>query len=128
MRNMSCVGSASSIAFRWNFERFEQFPRQRIKQFFAGFIFETFHMGSSENSTSSSGRTGTTSPTSATSSSTSGGSKQVAVPWTLLKSASTGGSGSTTSSSMATFTYSGDLSKLQSAPAFDPNTDMSQPG
>ena len=84
---------------------------------------------SSETGTSSSGRTGTTSPASASSSSTSGGAKQVAVPWSLLHSADTGSS-STSSSSMAqqNFTYSGDISKLQSAPAFDPNTDMSQPG
>jgi hypothetical protein len=26
------------------------------------------------------------------------------------------------------FTYSGDTSKLQTAPAFDPNTDMTKPG
>src|SRR5882757_3922398 len=36
----------------------------------------------------------------------------------------------TTSSSMAqmTFTFSGDANKLQTAPAFDPNTDLSKPG
>jgi hypothetical protein len=27
-----------------------------------------------------------------------------------------------------TFSYTGDVNKLQTAPAFDPNTDMSQPG
>jgi hypothetical protein len=26
------------------------------------------------------------------------------------------------------FTYSGDINKLQAAPAFDPNTDLSKPG
>ncbi len=79
-------------------------------------------------STSSSGRTGTTSPTSAAGTSTVGGTKQVAVPWSLLRTVNTGSS--TTSSAMAqqTFTYTGDTSKLQTAPAFDPNTDMSQPG
>lgn len=77
---------------------------------------------------SSSGRTGTTSPTSAAGTSTAGGTKQVAVPWSLLRPANTGSS--TTSSAMAQqmFTYTGDTSKLQTAPAFDPNTDMSQPG
>jgi sporulation protein YlmC with PRC-barrel domain len=83
---------------------------------------------SSQYGTSSSGRTGTTAPASAGSSSTAGGTKQVAIPWSLLRSADTGSSTTSSSMAKATFTYSGDLSKLQSAPSFDPNTDMTQPG
>ena len=83
--------------------------------------------------TPSSGTTGTSSTASATAgsstSSTAGGTKQVAVPWTLLHPANMGAS-PTASSGMGqqTFTYSGDTSKLQTAPAFDPTTDMTKPG
>ena len=77
------------------------------------------------------GRTGTSAPTSGTanssSSATAGSTRQVAVPWTLLRPANTGSS--TTASGMGqTFTYSGDTSKLQSAPAFDSTTDLTKPG
>jgi sporulation protein YlmC with PRC-barrel domain len=78
--------------------------------------------------TPTSGTLGTSSTTSGTANSVAGGAKQVAVPWSLLHAGLLGNT--TTSSSMAqmTFTFSGDASKLQSAPAFDPNTDLSKPG
>jgi len=89
--------------------------------------------GSSSASTPSSGTTGTSSTTSGTERSSSryssSGGKQVVVPWSLLHAANIGNS-SSSSSSMAqfSFTYSGDVSKLQTAPAFDPNTDITKPG
>ena len=88
--------------------------------------------GATTSSTPTSGTTGTSSRTSgtadSTTSSTAGGAKQVAVPWSLLRAENTGSS--TTSSGMGqqTFTYSGDTSKLQTAPAFDSNTDLTKPG
>ncbi len=60
--------------------------------------------------------------------------KLVAVPWSLLRS-SAGGSGSYNGSSSSgivggssqlNFTFNGDVNKLQSAPAFDESTDLSQ--
>jgi sporulation protein YlmC with PRC-barrel domain len=80
------------------------------------------------SSTPSSGTVGTSSSTSGTASSVAGGAKQVAVPWSLLHAGLLGNT--TTSSSMGqmSFTYSGDINKLQTAPAFDPNTDLSKPG
>jgi sporulation protein YlmC with PRC-barrel domain len=77
-----------------------------------------FAVVSLSGSSSASPGPGTRSDTSATS--TAGG-KQVVVPWSLLHAANTG-------SSTTSFTYSGDVIKLQSAPAFDPNTDMTRPG
>lgn len=86
----------------------------------------------SRSSTPSTGRTGTSSSTSGTlnssTSSTLGGTKQVVVPWTLLRPANIGSSTTASSAGQQTFTYSGDITKLQAAPAFDANTDMSQPG
>jgi sporulation protein YlmC with PRC-barrel domain len=94
--------------------------------------------GSTSSSTPSSGNTGTSSTTSGTagsSSYSSTGGKQVVVPFSLLHPASAGGSSSTYSSSQSsanmgqmTFTFSGDVNKLQTAPAFDPNTDLTKPG
>jgi sporulation protein YlmC with PRC-barrel domain len=98
--------------------------------------------GSTSSSTPSSGTTGTSSTTSGTGRSStsyaSSGGKQVVVPWSLLHAANIGNSSSTSgnystsanSSSMGqlSFTYSGDVSKLQTAPAFDPNTDITKPG
>src|SRR5262249_44808626 len=94
--------------------------------------------GSTSSSTPSSGNTGTSSATSATAGSSgysSSNGKQVVVPFSLLHPANAGGSpstysGSQSSSSMGqiTFTFSGDINKLQTAPAFDPNTDLTKPG
>lgn len=76
--------------------------------------------GSSSSSTSSSATT---------SSSLNANGKQVAVPWMLLRSSNNNQAGSTTSSTLSqqSFTFSGDASKLNSAPTFDANTDLSQP-
>jgi sporulation protein YlmC with PRC-barrel domain len=84
--------------------------------------------GSASSSTPSSGTLGTSSTTSGTAGSTAGGTKQVAVPWSLLHAGLLGST--TTSSSMAqmSFTFSGDVNKLQTAPVFDPNPDLSKPG
>jgi sporulation protein YlmC with PRC-barrel domain len=79
-------------------------------------------------STPSSTTTGTSSTTSGTASSTVGGTKQVVVPWTLMHAANTGSSTTASGMGQPNFTYSGDTSKLQTAPAFDPNTDMTKPG
>jgi trimeric autotransporter adhesin len=88
--------------------------------------------GATSSSTPSTGTTGTSSPTSGTANSstsaTAGGTKQVAVPWTLLRLANTGSSTTASGTGQQTFTYSGDTSKLQSAPAFDSNTDLTKPG
>jgi sporulation protein YlmC with PRC-barrel domain len=62
--------------------------------------------------------------------SSSSAGKQVAVPWMLLRpstSASNGAaSGSTTQ--QPGFVFTGDTTKLESAPSFDATTDLSQPG
>lgn len=87
----------------------------------------------SSSSTSSAG--GATSP-GGTSSTTSGalgtssaiGGKQVAVPWALLRPSMSGTSTSTSTGQQPSFTFSGESSKLQSAPTFDATTDLSQPG
>jgi sporulation protein YlmC with PRC-barrel domain len=88
--------------------------------------------GETSSSTPTSGRTGTSSPTSGTANSSTstsaGGNKQVAVPWTLLRPANTGSSTTASSMGQQTYTYSGDISKLQSAPAFDSTTDLTKPG
>ena len=66
---------------------------------------------------------------SSASSSTAG--KQVAVPWMLLRSSAAGGVGSSsvtsTTGQQMSFTFSGDVPKLQAAPNFDATTDLSQP-
>lgn len=74
---------------------------------------------------------GATTPT-GTSSSTSGAAgKQVAVPWMLLRSSSSAGTpsatGTSTSTQQPSFVFTGDASKLESAPNFDANTDLTQP-
>ena len=88
--------------------------------------------GATSTSTPTSGTTGTSSTTSgtagSTTSSTAGGTKQVAVPWSLLRAESTGSSMTSSGMGQQTFTYTGDTGKLQSAPAFDPNTDLTKPG
>ena len=68
----------------------------------------------------------------ATTSTTSGASgKQVAVPWMLLRPSSTSGtagvSGTTSSTRQPSFVFTAEATKLESAPAFDPNTDLTQP-
>lgn len=83
------------------------------------------------NNSGSSGSSSSTSSASVNSGSSStlnANGKQVAVPWMLLR-ASNNQSGSTTSSTMSqqSFAFNGDASKLNSAPAFDANTDLSQP-
>ena len=70
--------------------------------------------GSSENPSG-----GATTPSESSSSSSSGGNKDVAVPWLLLRPS--GQPGGTPS-----FTFIGDQSKLQSAPAFEESTDVSK--
>jgi hypothetical protein len=52
----------------------------------------------------------------------------VAVPWALLRPSMSGALTSTTAGQQLNFTFSGDSSKLQSAPTFDTTTDLSQPG
>jgi hypothetical protein len=94
--------------------------------------------GSTSSSTPSSTTSGTSSATPGTGQSSgnyaSNGGKQVVVPFSLLRPANAGGSStyssSQTSSSMGqlTFTFTGDVAKLQTAPAFDPNTDITKPG
>ena len=49
--------------------------------------------------------------------SSSSGEKLVAIPWSLLRSAATG-SGASASTEQASFTFSGDSTKLQAAPSF----------
>jgi hypothetical protein len=94
--------------------------------------------GSTSSSTPSSGNTGTSSATSGTAGSSgysSSGGKQVVVPFSLLHPANAGGGSSTYSGSQSSasmgqlaFTFTGDINKLQTAPAFDPNTDLTKPG
>jgi len=83
-------------------------------------------------SLSSSGSSATSPSASSTASSTTG--KQIAVPWSLLRPSSKAravGSAPSTPGSTGqqfSFVFTGDTSKLQSAPTFDANTDLSQPG
>ena len=90
--------------------------------------------GATTSDTSSS----TSSSTGISSSSTLGGGKQVAVPWMLLRpspsSAASSAASTSTSSTTITgsqqqpsFVFAGDANKLQSAPNFDANTDLTQP-
>jgi len=91
---------------------------------------------STSPSSSSSGVGGSSGSTLGSSSSSSlAGGKQVAVPWMLLKPSDSGSSSSSTASSstssvssgQVSFQFTGDPSKLQSAPSFDATTDLSQP-
>ena len=84
--------------------------------------------GATSSSTPSSGTLGTSSTTSGTASSATGGARQVAVPWSLLHAGLLGNTTTSSSVGQMSFTYSGDINKLQTAPAFDPNTDLSKPG
>jgi sporulation protein YlmC with PRC-barrel domain len=91
--------------------------------------FAVLSLGSSGSSPSS-----PSSPSASTSdtSSSSGSGKQVAVPWSLLRPASSqGSSASSTAASPRSaghaFTFNGEATKLQSAPTFDPNSDITQP-
>lgn len=83
---------------------------------------------SSGSSTSPGGSSSSSDQSSASSSSSSSSGKQVAVPWMLLRPSSmgAGSAASSTSGQQPSFTFIGDPSKLQSAPAFDQNTDVSQ--
>src|ERR1041384_4306428 len=69
----------------------------------------------------------------ASSTTSSNTGKQIAVPWSLLRPSSMAGAGSSASSTPSSagqqfsFVFKGDASKLQSAPTFDANTDLSQP-
>jgi len=65
-----------------------------------------------------------TTPSTTTSSTTSSAGKQVAVPWMLLRLAQATGAATTTAT--PSFTFSGDKTKLDSAPSFDASTDISQ--
>lgn len=75
----------------------------------------------SQNGSSSANTSGSSSTTTAE----TGGSKEVAVPWMLLRPSST--STTTSATGKESFKFAGNPSKLDSAPAFDPNTDLSQP-
>ena len=75
----------------------------------------------------SSAQGGATSPGSSSTGASATGGKQVAVPWALLRPSMSGSSASSASQA-PTFTFAGDASKLQAAPNFDPNTDLTQPG
>jgi hypothetical protein len=87
--------------------------------------------GTISPATPATGTSGTSSKTYGTagSSTSATGSKLVAVPFSLVHPAYMA-QGTTTSSTMGqhTFTYTGDTTKLQTAPAFDPNTDLTKPG
>src|ERR1051325_1280324 len=96
------------------------------------FAILSLNSAGSSSSVSPSSSTPSTSSGISGASSTSG--KQVAVPWSLLRASSSGGisggasSSSSTSGSIGpTFTFNGDTSKLQSAPAFDASADINQP-
>ncbi len=71
----------------------------------------------SVSSSGSAGSSSATTPGSAT-------GKQVAVPWMLLRSSSTS---SSSTAGQESFEFVGNSSKLDSAPTFDPNTDLTQP-
>jgi sporulation protein YlmC with PRC-barrel domain len=73
----------------------------------------------------SSGINSSTSSSSTAASSTGAGGKQVVVPWMLLRPSSSSASSGT--SAQQSFQFAGDNSKLDSAPSFDVNTDLSQP-
>lgn len=94
--------------------------------------------GNAGTGTTSSTPSSTSSSTGISSSSTLGGGKQVAVPWMLLRTSSSGASSSAASTSPSSttiassqqqpsFVFTGDANKLQSAPNFDANTDLTQP-
>lgn len=71
---------------------------------------------------------GTQGAVGATPSSTLVGGKQVAVPWMLLRlSPRAGTTGLTSTTQQPSFVFAGDNTKLDSAPAFDANTDLNQP-
>jgi sporulation protein YlmC with PRC-barrel domain len=72
-------------------------------------------------STGSTSSTTSTTPGSTTSASTTGttAGKLVPVPWMLLRPAGAPGATTSSTESQQTFTFSGDTSKLQSAPSFD---------
>lgn len=95
--------------------------------------------GSSATQPSTTGQTDAqaTSASQGSLASTTGSGKQVAVPWMLLRSGSGSSAGAASSSSTVgstassmgkmSFVFSGDTSKLQSAPSFSRTTDLSQP-
>lgn len=89
---------------------------------------DTTSPGQSGTSAASSRRSPGSTGTSGSLSSSTGG-KLVAVPWSLIRSSGSSayGSTSTTSGSQVSFVFNGDQSKLQGAPTFDPNSDLSQP-
>ena len=92
--------------------------------------FAVLSLSSGAGAASSTSTPGATSGTGITSSTSGAGSKQVAVPWMLLRSSmSSASSAAGTSPSMQqpSFVFTGDASKLESAPNFEPNTDLSQP-
>ena len=107
-----------------------------------GSLGSTSGAGTSTSSTSSSTSSTTGIGSTTSGAGASGTGKQVAVPWMLLRASSASGltssattpTGRTSSSTTATaglqqpsFTFSGDSSKLESAPNFDASTDLSQP-
>ncbi len=87
-------------------------------------------------SLNSSGTSSSATSPSTTSAASSSTGKQIAVPWTLLRPSSMAGAGTSSSTSSTSgstgqqfsFVFTGDTSKLQSAPNFDANTDLTQPG
>lgn len=85
--------------------------------------------GAAASSTGTSSTTPGATPgsTSVTSGATPGAGKQVAVPWMLLRTSSTAGASSTSATQQPAFVFTGDASKLESAPSFDSTTDLTQP-
>ena len=86
--------------------------------------FAVISLSSSSSSgaiTSTPGTTSSTTSTTPGSTTTSSAGKLVAVPWMLLRPAGGQGASTTTSTTetQQSFTFSGDTSKLQSAPSFD---------
>ena len=93
--------------------------------------------GSSSSTATSSDTSSSSSKSAVGGSSTAGGSslgsasstgKQVAVPWMLLRSSGSGTTSTTSTTSQPGFVFTGDSTKLESAPSFDATTDLSQPG
>jgi len=92
--------------------------------------FAVISLNGGTGAASSSSTSGATSSTGITAPTSGAGGKQVAVPWMLLKpsmSSASSAAGATSSMQQPSFVFTGDASKLESAPNFDATTDLSQP-
>jgi sporulation protein YlmC with PRC-barrel domain len=92
--------------------------------------FAVISLNNAPATTATGATAGTPSSTGITSSTSAVGGKQVAVPWMLLRPGSASAAstaGSVTGSQQQSFVFMGDASKLESAPNFDANTDLSTP-